>query len=221
MARLSAVEFENFRDPRGYRLVWRNTRGQELREPNRPGSYYVARRTPYRCEREEDFIKPLKDGLYAAFAGRTLTPENVLEFVTQNGALTPSGFDPDKGDHVEMIIMHARWMADLINRPDSRRVSSGTQRILSRIPDASLEATIEWDAARQNYKWVLRPRTLLDGLWLQFGQSITRGTIIRSCPQCGDFFECGPGTDRQAHAKFCSEEHKTRFFSLKRSKRGK
>ncbi len=59
---------------------------------------------------------------------------------------------------------------------------------------------------------------LLAALWVQVGQSIGSGAIIRRCQQCGELFEVGLGTGRRQDAKFCSDKHRIAFNSLKRSK---
>ena len=59
---------------------------------------------------------------------------------------------------------------------------------------------------------------LLDALWLQLGQALTVSAKIRQCEHCGNWFEAGRGTGRRLDAKFCSDEHRIAFNSLKRSK---
>jgi len=39
----------------------------------------------------------------------------------------------------------------------------------------------------------------------------------RACAHCGAMFEAGRGAGRRADAKFCSDEHRVAFNSLKRS----
>jgi hypothetical protein len=40
----------------------------------------------------------------------------------------------------------------------------------------------------------------------------------RTCQYCSSLFESGPGTGKYIDAKFCSNEHKVRYFSLARTK---
>jgi hypothetical protein len=62
------------------------------------------------------------------------------------------------------------------------------------------------------------PRSLLDALWLQLGQKLSDGGVIRQCEQCGGWFEAGPGSGRRSDAKFCSDEHRVIFNSRRRSR---
>jgi hypothetical protein len=62
--------------------------------------------------------------------------------------------------------------------------------------------------------------TLLSALWWQLGRRLSGDTQIRECRQCGEWFEVGAGTGKRADSQFCSRDHKTRFFSLERSRGG-
>jgi hypothetical protein len=64
----------------------------------------------------------------------------------------------------------------------------------------------------------LVPRDLLGGLWLQLALKLSGQTALRACLHCGRYFEAGVGTARRADAKFCSDDHRIAFNSLKRSK---
>jgi hypothetical protein len=85
-------------------------------------------------------------------------------------------------------------------------------------PGIPMFARLDWDRKSSSPVWKFHPNTLLDGLWLQFAQAMTRGTQIRTCMHCADLFEAGLGTGRRLDAKFCSDEHRIAFNSLKRSK---
>ena len=62
--------------------------------------------------------------------------------------------------------------------------------------------------------------TLIAALWWQLARKLSGDSKIRECRHCGEWFEAGRGSARRADSDFCSEEHKIRFFSLKRSRRG-
>jgi hypothetical protein len=62
--------------------------------------------------------------------------------------------------------------------------------------------------------------TLISALWWQLARKLSGETKIRECRHCGEWFEVGAGTARRADSQFCSQEHKVRFFSLKRSRGG-
>lgn len=47
--------------------------------------------------------------------------------------------------------------------------------------------------------------------------SMGRLTKVCTCLHCGSYFQAGPGTDRRLDAKFCSDQHRKDFNSLKRT----
>jgi hypothetical protein len=60
--------------------------------------------------------------------------------------------------------------------------------------------------------------SLLSALWLQLIQALRGDAKLRDCLHCGIWFEVGPGTGRRLDAKFCSDQHRVLFNSLKRTK---
>ena len=99
------IEFDWFRDPKGYRLiemgrrkalvVVRNSKGSDPRDP-----------------KENELTRPLSstDFLFKIFANTATTPPGVLDFVRQFGPLTWDGWDATKGDQVDLVIYNARNM---------------------------------------------------------------------------------------------------------------
>jgi hypothetical protein len=59
---------------------------------------------------------------------------------------------------------------------------------------------------------------LLDGMWIQVAQKITSGVSIGACTHCGLWFAQGGRKGRRRDSKFCSDEHRIAFNSLKRTK---
>jgi len=204
MTRL-VIEFDWVRDPKGYHL---DEKGRVVR--NGKGN------TP----KDQEPCRPLSstDTLFRVFAHMATTPEGVLEFVQRYGPLTWMGWDATKGEQVALVIHHARGMSQILESraggwkrrlpPDDRETG----------PPSSVDAWVVWDRTAKEFKWKIRPKTLLDALWLQLGQWLTLGIQIRACQHCGEWFEAGRGTGRRADAKFCSDEHKIAFHSLKRSR---
>jgi hypothetical protein len=209
MAQL-VIEFEWARDPKGYRLV----------EAERPKILRVVRNGKARNPKDNRACRPLAstDLLFRIFANTVTTPEGVLDFVRRFGPLTWDGWDETKGDAVNLVIHNADHMRQVL------RCSAGQKRwwdlpVPHQISVASsLDAVVVWDPAMKAPKWELRPKTLLDALWLQLGQWMIGGAQIRQCEHCSDWFEVGRGTGRRLDAKFCSDEHRIAFNSLKRSR---
>ncbi|HKR83925.1 MAG TPA: hypothetical protein VJS37_07085 [Terriglobales bacterium] len=201
MAALPLIQLDWWKDPKGYHLAGSGrvvVRNGNLRDKL------------VHCE-------PLAGSqtLFLIFATEATTPEGVLDFVEKYGPLTIYG--NDKGDAVGEVIRRAETMRDTL-----KWMAAHPQRRMSREtffgPGIHLHACLEWDRRSRSPEWRFRPTTLADGLWLQFAQSVTRGVQLRTCMHCGDLFEAGLGTGRRLDAKFCSDEHRIAFNSLKRSK---
>jgi hypothetical protein len=203
------IEFEWMRDPKGYRLI----------ETGRSKSWRIVRNG--RGHDPKDLYNPLAltDLLFDIFANLATKPEGVLDFVQRFGPLTWDGCDAKIGDDVTLAISNADHMRQLL------RYVSGNQKRPYLPPNphqasrsSSLSAMVIWDPVTKAPKWELRPNTLLDALWMQLGQALTSGAQIRQCEHCGAWFEAGRGKGRRAGSKFCSDEHKTIYHSLKRSR---
>jgi hypothetical protein len=198
----SIIDFEWKRDPKGYRLVDSPAPRRLVRiGPNRSG---------VQC-------RPLSGAEYRIFARTARTPEGVLDFAQRYGPLTSAGWDRGKGDLVDLVISNALAMSELLDAAclDGRStpVESGAMA-----PVSTFFATVIWDRGTKTPRWSIRPQTLLDALWLQFGQEVTRGAQIRACQHCSAWFEAGAGTGRRVDAKFCSDEHRITFNSRRRSR---
>jgi hypothetical protein len=195
------IVFSWWKDPKGYHL--NDTRSLVVRNGVR-GDELVH------CQ-------PLDSSqtLFRIFANEATTPEGVLDFVQRYGPLTYGG--NDDGDGVGEVIRRAEIMRDTL-----KWVSGQPRRRMDEEtffgPGVPLFARLDWDRKSRSAVWKFSPSTLIDGLWLQFGQAVTRGVQIRTCMHCGDLFETGLGTGRRLDAKFCSDEHRIAFNSLKRSK---
>jgi hypothetical protein len=205
MAKLPTIQLDWLKDPKGYHLA----------EVGRPKLLRVVRNGDTRDKLVLGRPLDSSDTLFRTFANTATTPEGVLAFVQRFGPLTVYG--NDRGDLVDEVIRRAanmrstlQWIAAQPRRPPSDKTFFG--------PGISLSAWVSWDAASNSPRWHFHPQTLIDGLWLQFAQAVTRGIRICTCVHCGDLFETGLGTGRRLDAKFCSDEHRIAFNSLKRSK---
>jgi hypothetical protein len=72
-------------------------------------------------------------------------------------------------------------------------------------------------AERDGLHLKIAPTDLLEALWLQFAQAVSKGLANR-CKQCEALFATGPDAKRRRGAEFCSLECKTKYHSLKRSR---
>ena len=202
MADLPIIQFNNWRDPQGYRLD--DQKQFVVRNGKRNDNFEV--------------LEPLNNkALYGAFSNDVVKAEDVLKFVQSYGPLTDQG--NDQGDEVHYVLWHAERMRDLLKLMSARRRTARPAKAFG-LPLMPLFAGINWDAKTNLPRWVMQPHTLLDGLWLQFGQAITRGARIQTCRLCGEWFEVGYPSDRRLDSKFCRDEHRVQYNSQKRSKGG-
>jgi hypothetical protein len=200
MADVPPIQFNNWRDPRGYRLE--NSNQLVVRNGTRKDNF--------------DVLEPLKNkALYSAFANAVVTPETLRKFVQSYGPLTERGHD--QGDEVRRVLWHAGRMRDLFNlrKAEGRKIARSAR---VGFPPVILHAAIDWERQTNDLRWVFRPTTLLDALWLQLGQAITRGARLETCSLCGKWFEVGYPSDRRLDSKFCRDEHRVQYNSRKRSK---
>jgi hypothetical protein len=203
------IEFDWVRDPKGYRLV------EGVR------SARVIRNGKGHSPEDFEHCRPLSstDSAYRVFANIATTPAGVLKFVQQFGPLTADGWDPKQGDDVRSAISNAEHMRQLLTwASDSQKPLPLPLSRYQATRVSSLDAQVIWDPATKAPKWELRPKTLLHALWLQLGQALTSGGRISQCQHCGNWFEAGRKTGRRLDAKFCCDEHRTAFNSLKRSR---
>jgi hypothetical protein len=242
------IDFEWWRDPAGYRMSETETDPNVIYHPPKhgplhdlpvlPGQWGLAYHpfgirvlhgldhnhlNPLLVYREGGKLSPYRPldhfgSLYAEFA-KVRIADDVLYFVERYGPLTNDGLDINKGELVEGVLAHADAMRDLfvfLSGDRARRAKLIADLQMS--PFAELEVSLELDAASEDLKLRLCPTSLLDAIWLQAAQEVSSGAAVRQCRHCGDWFETGPRTSRRADAKFCSDEHRIAFNSLKRSK---
>jgi hypothetical protein len=218
------IEFEWQRDAKGYRLA--------AAEPPTAADN-AARYTiigddfgkPERIVRRGGKLikyRPLVEfgSLFSQFAA-VGSAEQLLSFIDKFGPLTAPGLVTDQGEDVERMIGQAEQMKRLLLAHSSGRRAELTRTIgtgITIVPRlAMIDASLVIDAVTKAPKIQLAVSSLLSALWLQLGQAVAGGAMVRACQQCGSLFECGPGTDRRLDAKFCTDEHRIAFNSLNRS----
>jgi hypothetical protein len=220
------INFEWWRDAAGYQLVPDTTPP----DPEEALVYYPlgihivsAEIKPLRLVRRGGDLVPYHpidrfETLFRIFANEVTRPEGVLAFAQRFGPLTSDGLDMSVGEPAYHSLVHAAGMREFLS------FASGDKQLLARgieaqiNPLGQIDIAIVLDAETTRPKLRLSPSNLLDALWLQFAQSLAGGTSLRQCQHCGGWFETGDGTGRRRDAKFCSNEHRIAFNSLKRSK---
>jgi hypothetical protein len=236
------IDFEWWRDAKGYRLVaaWSATIAAQ---PSTGGGVILSAtgeivpstsvvlpatllnpnsRNPQRivrCGGSRVAYRPLiaYSSLFRQFANAPPTPEGVLDFIDRFGPLTRDGLDEHRGEDVSFLIEHMEAMRRVLNEY-SRGHKAGLAQVLDsgEIQLGEIKTVLINDPATRTPRLLLTVADLLTALWLQLGQTLSSGATIRACTQCGLLFEVGPGTGRRLDAKFCSDDHRVAFNSLKR-----
>jgi hypothetical protein len=186
-------------------------------------------------------LKALPRPLYQELL-KVETPEELRDFANRYGRLTQNRVQDKKvikGDDVSEILGNIGTMRDFLKILKEARVQPGNLprwkgpfeyevdtpemkfKISGGIPlpamvTGKLGAWLVPNAAGE-LEFQLHPPSLLDALWLQFGQALVSKAELRSCEQCGRWFQAGAGGVR-IDAKFCSTECRRKFNSLKRSR---
>jgi hypothetical protein len=233
------IELEWYRYSKGYRLVERSSFPASSRAT---GDMIVPNggdRIP--CPPFDKF-----DTLYSEFS-KVKTPDGLLQFVKNFGLLSGLDIGDESnpwGDSVpgclkdaehfrELLIHKQKGPRKLASFFDSqvRRRFAAVYRDIAEARKVGSDPS-RWDQDRYLYRPVasidlvpdpsrgvrlrIKADCLLAALWLQLAQKLSGDAILRECVYCHEWFETGPGK-RRASAKFCSEEHKIRYFSLKRT----
>ena len=199
------LDFTWYRDPKGYRLI--AAKASKLR----PGQSWPDGRPsdvqPARIVRNggelQSYRPRLDDGVFSAtLLDRFLAvkaEDDVLGFVETFGPLTHEGLRR-KGDVVPAVIDEAQEMAAVLN---------------GRISGVPLKFNAHIITDTDGLRLKVWPASLLDALWLLIAQS--GRDRFRQCSQCRISFIIGSG-HRRADARFCSDECRIKFNSLKRSR---
>jgi hypothetical protein len=113
--------------------------------------------------------------------------------------------------------LHARmykYTGDLNQTPSHVQ---GAESFPRGLPLSVGSVTLEEDLV-SGIKIVVKPESLISGLWVQLARKLAGPAVTRNCRFCGSLFEAGPGTSRRSDATFCSSDHSVRFYSLQRSR---
>jgi len=166
------------------------------------------------------------DSAVQAFLNKPATPEGMLEFVNGFGALTREGNLMGIGEPVAAAItLHAAMngivdAAATLDRVEKRRACAqflGADGIRL----SGVEVRLIFDEQAQALRTLQITHDLATALWLRLIIWLESDAILRRCSHCHAIFTAGAGTGRDAKARFCSDEHRIRFNSLKRTPKPK
>jgi hypothetical protein len=175
---------------------------------------------------------------YAEFAGIE-TANDLKRFVNKYGYLksarawggASARFEDDSfvfldeghdGERVDEHLEAARLMRLVIRTNNAgRKYFPNTQdsldltRVLSEEDHGHF--TIVPDRKR-GFSFEFKATSLMSAMWIQLAQKVSGGTQLRTCLQCGAWFEVGAGTDKRADSKFCKTAHRVAYSRQTQSK---
>jgi hypothetical protein len=140
--------------------------------------------------------------LYIEFA-KIRRGDELLTFITEYGSLTNK-------NEVEKLIDAAKEMQAWLSRKRSPPLWS----------IADLKASLVKDRTSGAPVVKFSPTSLLDALWLQLAQALSGGEKVRQCERCNNWFPVGGKSGRRLVARFCSDQCRIDFNSLKRTRKG-
>src|SRR5262249_45479874 len=82
---------------------------------------------------------------------------------------------------------------------------------------SGVEVRLIFDEQAQALRTLQITHDLATALWLRLIVWLESDVILRRCGHCHAIFTAGTGTGRDSKARFCSDEHRIRFNSLKRT----
>jgi hypothetical protein len=175
------------------------------------------------------------DTVFADFASVT-SSSSLLHFVEKYGLLGEPAYDVeiDRGRTKHITFgrdedVDSYLQTALLFRKILEQSGKGWRRLPSSLAGLIGEALWEEPLGdvtlvgdrRQGFRMVLTANSLMSGLWLQLGQTVSDRAKFQTCalPSCGQIFEVGSTSGRRADARFCSDVHRIEFNSRNRTKR--
>jgi hypothetical protein len=195
---------------------WADAAGERILRP------VGIRRDPF-----EPFKIEGEKALYIRFSQLDGTEKSCLGFAAAYGPLTeelPNKAETLKGWKREIQKMNG--MMRMLGANDATpggmmRTKSG-RPVVAPLPSISVTLVpgpVQADGSFGRPKMLLGPKNLIDAMYLQLGKFIAVDGILRTCKQCGTWFEAGATDGRRSLAVFCEEKCENRFHYLERAKR--
>jgi hypothetical protein len=226
----SFIEFPWYRDSSGYELFW------DYPEKKK-GYAWIASKGG--APEPLGLIEKKIDELCFEFS-RLKTPEDLLEFIRQNGMVnggrsfgpTKYIFDPatqeltlvagqellpagGPGDNVFWCLESAKLFDELLRIQYSRkRAEFYLSKAADHFRDTNAEAELV-PHARMGIAFRFKTKTLFGALLWHLAHLLRSDVNIRVCLECSRCFEVGPGALR-SDAVFCCKEHKIKHLSRTR-----
>jgi hypothetical protein len=223
-----SIDFEWAFDEAGYDWVAGGPAGPDDEKSLLGDVYSIIHHRPIRLDRivprggNLKTYRPFEQvpGLFRLFSKLATTPEGLLEFVTRFGPMIPDG-NRKSGEDALIGLTAAQGMSKLLIQYSSDPRTCFSQFGEEGLGWSRIDVYLAFNPITGRPHFKFTPPTLVNALHFEMGEFLTRDAQIRGCVHCGEWFETGPGTGRRADAKFCSDDHRIVFNSLKRSQGGR
>ena len=158
--------------------------------------------------------------LFLRFAELDGSEESCLRFAYHWGLLhTESQIASETLEYwreqIKDMLHRISWFGADDDKPRAPKLSAGEAWKLANLEVLLVPARSE----TKRFAMVLQPKNLISAMHLQLATSVAGSGSIRTCKQCGLWFESGASESRRSIAIFCSEKCKNRFHYLERAKR--
>ena len=182
-----------------------------------PGAYLCPR---WSDNVEKVVYRPLEQypALFREFADTETSPEGVLQFVKKYGHTETYSYHDYTQDGRHLYYLYAA-IEDM--REAIQIWERGDLKELVRYMVIPPELTIKFRIipGREKPALVIEPKTLLDGMWIQFAQAVTGDTNLQKCSVCPTWFVYGSGTGRRSSSLYCSERCRKAAYEQRKQRR--
>ena len=162
------------------------------------------------------------DQIFNAYINTEPTPEGLLGFINRFGPLTRRGLDENFGEPLDFAINNLKCTVSLIEA-FGQTAKADQRRAVTKLLGADgielygIKVRVLFDEQTQTLRTEQVAKDLTAALWLRLLEVQASDIVMRKCGHCGAWFTAGLGTGRHLNARFCTDEHRVAFNSLKRT----
>jgi hypothetical protein len=165
--------------------------------------------------------------LFMELADTKPTPEGLTGFINKFGFPIGVRDSDEKIEIIEpwvlgLVLSEPKSINSVIRSWDRHRKTGNTQSFLRRLRgerrlrDASFNVRFKQAPEKNELSLELVPHDLLDAIWLQLAQAITKNYGYRQCDECLTWFEVAPGKGRP-EKRFCSNACSMRAYRKRKA----
>lgn len=163
------------------------------------------------------------DVLYLAFMQMPATLGDCRNFASNWGLLRTEktdGVSETLADWRGAIERMKVFVSQLTKIKEGKAGAPGLYSIYEEVgfPVSDVEAVLRPRPSDGQMAIALRPKSLLEAMYLQAAQSKASGRDLKTCQECSGWFEAGADAPRRADAVFCSDPCKNKMHNRMKAK---